>query len=232
MDKDDEVGVVYECKSGTEVVEFLKHQSPDIIFLDINMPGLNGIEVATKLKSFPSMIIFSTAYDQYAVKAFELEAFDYLLKPFDDPRFKEVLQRAKNHLALQKQANFSKKFADLYQEFNQSLSPHLSEFVIREKGFTKKVKVSEVVYIEASSVYAILHLENSKVFYRAALNLLEQQLPPNFFRIHRSFIVNQDFVERCKYLNNSTYELSLRTGAVLVSSRRYREVVGGRFLSG
>ncbi len=225
---DKSIGVVHECKNGNQVLEFLKHKQPDIIFLDINMPGINGIEVASKLMDTSSLIIFSTAYDEYVLKAFELKAYDYLLKPFDEVRFKSVLQDAKNTIETGKQAKFVKNFSKLYYEYNQTLTPHLSELLIKEKGFSKKVNVDEIFYIEASTIYAILHLENDKALYRVALNLLEQQLPPNFFRIHRSFIVNQDYIETIKYLNNSTYMIKLMSGDVIISSRKYKDSIADR----
>ncbi len=223
--QDEEVEVIHECKNGQEVLNFLKTKEPHIIFLDINMPGISGVEVAEQLKSTSSLIIFSTAYDQYALKAFEVEAFDYLVKPFGDERFFGVLNRAKEVVNKLQQASFSEKFADLYKEYNQTLSPHLTEFIIKEKGFEKKVKTQEILYIEASGIYAVLHLEGETVLYRAALNLLEQQLPPNFVRVHRSFILNSHYVQKLKYLNNSTYQITMENGHVITSSRRYKESV-------
>lgn len=222
---DADVEVVYDCKNGTEVLNFLATKEPDIIFLDINMPGVSGIEVASKLKSTNSLIIFSTAYDEYALKAFELEAFDYLLKPFGEKRFKEVLNRAKLSIEKTRQATFSQKFADLYRNYNQTIEPHLTEFVLKEKGFEKTIKVSEILYLEANTVYAVLHINERKVLYRASLNLLEQQLPPNFIRVHRSYIVNITFIKSCKYLNNSTYMITMNNDDKIISSRKYKELI-------
>ncbi|OSY87234.1 hypothetical protein WH52_12285 [Tenacibaculum holothuriorum] len=229
LSKDDEVAIVYECKNGKEVLNFLKNKIPDIIFLDINMPGISGVEVADKLKNTESLIIFSTAYDQYALKAFELEAFDYLLKPFEDQRFYDVLQRAKTSIEKEKQASFSQRFASLYKEYNNSLTPHLSEFVIKDKGFEYKIHTDEVLYIEASSVYVLIHLKDKNILYRTAINLLEQQLPSNFIRVHRSFILNTDFVKKVKYLNNSTYSLTIENEDVIISSRKYKEAISRKF---
>lgn len=217
--------IVFECSNGEQVLEFLKHKKTDIIFLDINMPGLNGIEVASKLNDIESLLIFCTAYDQYAIKAFELEAFDYLLKPFDNKRFLTVLNRAKSTLEIRKQADFTNKFAELYHDFNKTLSPHLSEFKIKEKGFEIIIPIEKVLYIEASSVYVVVNLRNKKYLYRVALNLLEQQLPPNFIRIHRSFIININHVESSKYLNNSTYMIKLKNNETIISSRRYKDII-------
>lgn len=229
LSKDTDVEITYECKNGKEVLNFLKNQIPNIIFLDINMPGISGVEVASNLKTIDSLIIFSTAYDQYALRAFELEAFDYLLKPFEDQRFYEVLNRAKTTIEKNQQAEFSKKFASLYNEYNNSIMPHLSEFIIKEKGFEHNISVKEVLYLEASTIYVILHLENKKVLYRTAMNLLEQQLPPNFIRVHRSFIINSEFIKSIKYLNNSTYILTLENDHVVISSRKYKSLIAESF---
>ena len=229
LSKDPDVEITYECKNGKEVLNFLKNQVPSIIFLDINMPGISGVEVASNLKTIDSLIIFSTAYDQYAIKAFELEAFDYLLKPFEDQRFYEVLNRAKSNIEKNHQAEFSKKFASLYNDYNNSIMPHLSEFVIKEKGFENIISVKEVLYLEASSIYVILHLRNKKVLYRTAMNLLEQQLPPNFIRVHRSFIINNEYIKTVKYLNNSTYILTLENDDVVISSRKYKSLIADTF---
>ncbi|GAB5555289.1 MAG: LytTR family DNA-binding domain-containing protein [Saprospiraceae bacterium] len=221
--KDTDVEVVYECKNGQEVLNFLKNKVPSILFLDINMPGISGIEVAEKLKNTDTLIIFSTAYDQYALKAFELEAFDYLLKPFEEIRFFEVLNRAKLSIERFRQATFSEKFAELYKAYNKSIVPHLTEFVMKEKGFEKRIPIDDIIYIEANTIYAGLHLKKGMVLYRATLNLLEQQLPPNFMRVHRSFILNCDYIKSLKYLNNSTYQITMINEDVVISSRRYKD---------
>jgi len=225
LKQDDDVEVIHECKNGQEVLNFLKTKEPHIIFLDINMPGISGVEVAEQIKSTSSLVVFSTAYDQYALKAFEVEAFDYLVKPFGGERFSGVLNRAKDVVSKLQQASFSEKFADLYKEYNQTLSPHLTEFIIKEKGFEKKVATQDILYIEASGIYAVLHVEKGTVLYRAALNLLEQQLPPNFLRVHRAFIINSDHIASLKYLNNNTYSIGMQNGDVIISSRKYKEVL-------
>lgn len=229
LDQEAEVGVVHQCKNGKQVVEFLKHQEPDLIFLDINMPGLSGVEVAKKIKATNSLIVFSTAYDEYALQAFELKAFDYLLKPFDRPRFKDVLQSAFDAIETKKQAQFGQKFERLFDEYKQTLSPHLSSITLKEKGFTTEIKIDEILYIEASSVYVILHLKGTSKLYRVSLNLLEQQLPYHFLRIHRSFIINTSHVASVRYLNNSTYQFEMPNGDKLTSSRRYKDAISGTY---
>lgn len=228
LSKDLDVEVIYECKNGQEVLSFLKNKIPSIIFLDINMPGISGVEVASKLKSTASLIIFSTAYEQYALKAFEVEAFDYLLKPYGDKRFFDVLHRAKLTLERIEQATFGEKFTELYKEHHQTTSPHLTEFVVKEKGFKRVIHINEILYMEANTIYAVLHLNNDRVLYRAALNLLEQQLPTNFMRIHRSYLINNSFIKRSKYLNNSTYMITMQNDDVIISSRKYKDILSKR----
>ena len=229
LSADEDVETIYECKNGKQVLEFLVNKVPNVIFLDINMPGINGVEVATRLKTVDTFIIFSTAYDQYALKAFELEAFDYLLKPFENKRFYEVLKRVKSAVEKNYQAQFSEKFASLYKEYNNEIMPHLTEFVIKEKRFEHKVSVNEILYLESSSIYVVLHLQNKTVLYRTAMNLLEQQLPPFFVRIHRSFIVNKEYVESVKYLNNNTFRFTLANNDIIISSRKYKSLITKNF---
>lgn len=229
LSKDADVDTIYECKNGKEVLNFLNNKVPNVIFLDINMPGLNGVEVASKLKNVDTLIVFSTAYDQYALKAFELEAFDYLLKPFENTRFYDVLNRVKAAVEKNHQAQFSEKFATLYKAYNNEIMPHLTEFVIKEKGFEHRISVSDILYLETSSIYVELHLQDKTVLYRSAMNLLEQQLSSIFVRVHRSFIINSEFVESVKYLNNSTYKFTMTNGDVIVSSRKYKTLIAEHF---
>lgn len=225
LKSESEVVVIGECKNGQEALNFIKNKVPDIIFLDVQMPGMTGIEVASKIKNTGAFVIFTTAYDQYALKAFEVNALDYILKPFEEKRFQEVLQKAMLTINRTQQATFSDKFMQLYKDYNQSLSPHITSFDIKEKGIVKTVQTSNVYCIESSSVYAMLHLEEGSVLYRTALNLLEEQLPTNFIRVHRTFIINIEYLESYKYLNNNTYSFTLKNGLVVISSRRYRDAI-------
>mgnify|MGYP000302479277 FL=1 len=230
LKSESEVMVIGECKNGQEALNFIKNKVPNIVFLDVQMPGMTGIEVASKIKNTEAFVVFTTAYDQYALKAFEVNALDYLLKPFEEKRFQEVLQKAMLTISRTKQALFSDKFVQLYKDYNQSLSPHITSFQIKDKGIVKEYKTSDVFCIEASSVYAMLHLKEGTALYRTALNLLEEQLPTNFIRVHRTFIVNIDYIESFKYLNNSTYSFTLKNGLVIISSRSYKDAIA-RILS-
>tara|TARA_R110001632_G_scaffold34766_2_gene88145 strand:+ start:6794 stop:7552 length:759 start_codon:yes stop_codon:yes gene_type:complete len=225
LKSESDVVVIGECKNGQEALNFIKNKVPNIIFLDVQMPGMTGIEVASKIKNTEAFVIFTTAYDQYALKAFEVNALDYLLKPFEEKRFQEVLQKAIQTIGRTQQAAFSGKFMQLYRDYNQSLSPHITSFEIKEKGVVRDIKTSDVFCIESSAVYVMLHLNDGSVLYRAALNLLEEQLPTNFIRVHRTFIINIEYIESYKYLNNNTYSFTLKNGLVVISSRRYKDPI-------
>ena len=121
LKKDSSFQLLGECANGKEAINFCKTQTPDIIFLDIQMPGMTGLEVAFQLRKINSLIIFSTAYDQYAIQAFEVEALDYLIKPFTDKRFNEVLNRAKDMIELNQRKVFSERVERLFKNFQSKL---------------------------------------------------------------------------------------------------------------
>lgn len=229
LSKDHDIELVGECKNGREALAQIESKKPDILLLDIQMPGINGIEVAHKLKESSCIVIFTTAYDQYALKAFEAEALNYLLKPFNEDRFFKVLDRAKEMTALQQHAQLGEKMMGLYSDFRQAHSPHLTQFTFRENGLDRTIGTADIIYIEARSIYAILNTADDSVLYRAALNLLEQQLPGNFLRIHRSYIINTDHMERCTYLNNNTFSFLMTDNTELISSRSYKTAISERW---
>ena len=186
------------------------------------MPGINGIEVAQKLKSINSIVIFTTAYDQYALKAFEVEALNYLLKPFDENRFYEALNKAKYIIELKQQANFSEKIINVFDDYKVANSLYLTQLIIKEKGIERVIKTNDIEFFEARSVYIMIYTKNDVVLYRATLNLLEQQLSNDFLRIHRSYIINTQHIKRYKYLNNNTYAFMMTSDKEVISSRSYK----------
>lgn len=227
--KDHEINVVGECKNGREALVFIKEHKPDIILLDIQMPGITGIEVADQVKETNSVVIFTTAYDQYALKAFEVEALNYVLKPFDEHRFFEVINKAKDVIEHNQQIQFSEKLLNLYSSFKQSQSPHFTEFVIKEKGLHRIIKIKDVLLLEARSVYVILHIDKDAILHRTTLNTLEAELPANFIRIHRSYIINKDYISEYKYLNNNTFSFKLHNNKEVISSRSYKMSIVAAF---
>jgi two-component system LytT family response regulator len=203
--EDNEVEIIGECGSGTETVQSVLALRPDLLFLDVQMPGGDGFEVLEQLgTAAPKAVIFVTAYDQYALKAFEAEALGYLLKPFDDARFASVLERGK---------------AVVRGGRRQS-----SRLIVKTNGNFTVIRTEEIDWIEAADYYACLHVKGKSHLIRRSLSDLESELDPGLFsRIHRSTIVNLGQVYRLTTDANGDYEVVLLDGVRARLSRSYRE---------
>jgi two-component system LytT family response regulator len=207
--RDSDIGAVGECESGLEAVEIIRRSKPDLVFLDVQMPGCGGFDVLEMLGSdLPSTIIFVTAYDEYALRAFEAGALDYLLKPFDDARFRRALDRAKDKLA-----------------HYTPLQPHRVErLVVKSRGEVLFLNVADIDWIEAVGYYACLHVgSETHVLRRTLLELVRDLDKDKFMRIHRSIIVNLDRVHRLELQNGGDYEVVLKSKVRLRLSRRFRK---------
>ena len=203
---DSEIEIVGECASGTEALVQIRDLVPDLLFLDVQMPECDGFDVLEMLgKQLPPAVIFVTAYDQYALRAFEAGALDYLLKPFDNARFDLALDRAKQSVARGKH------------------SPRrLERIAIKSIGQISFVKISEIDWIEAADYYACLHVGPRTHLLRRSMADLEQELDPTVFcRIHRSTIVNLARVQRMEIGADGEYDVLLDRGTTLRMSRRY-----------
>jgi two-component system LytT family response regulator len=205
---DPEIEIVGECSSGFEALAEIRGRKPDLVFLDVQMPECDGFDVVEQLgKDLPHAVVFVTAYDQYALKAFEAGALDYLLKPFDNARFDRALCRAKERIALSKEA-----------------PRKINRLVIKGAGQVTFVNISEIDWIEAADYYACLHLRTKTHLLRRRMSDLERELDPAVFcRIHRSSIVNINRIRGLEVGEDGEYEVTLDTGARLRLSRRYRK---------
>jgi two-component system LytT family response regulator len=231
--KDDpEIQIVAEAGSGPEAVELITHHSPDLVFLDIQMPGMNGFDVLESLgtNNIP-VVIFVTAFDQYAVKAFEVHALDYLLKPFDDARFEQALRQAKSHLEQGELNRLTQKLFELLEyrdervsEQPQARPKYLTRLMIKSASRIFFLKVDEIDWIGAEDYYVKLHVGRKSHLLRETMNDLETKLDPDkFVRIHRSSIVNMDRVKEMHPHFNSDYLVILQDGTELKLSRSRRE---------
>ena len=215
--RDPEIEVVAQCGSGAEAVEGIRRLQPDLLFLDVQMPECDGFDVLEMLgRDLPRAIIFVTAYDQYALRAFEAGALDYLLKPFDNGRFELALNRAKQKIRM--------------VENRQSLpAPALERIVVKSAGEVCFLKTSEIDWIEAADYYACLHVGGKNHLLRRSLADLEEDLDPNMFcRVHRSSIVNLERVQVLKLAEDGEYEILLHSGTRVRLSRRYRKHLEAR----
>jgi two-component system, LytTR family, response regulator len=212
---DPEIEIIGECGSGMEAVAEIRKRKPDLVFLDVQMPECDGFDVLELLGgNVPPAIVFVTAYDQYALKAFEAGALDYLLKPFDNARFDRALGRAKEKIAYGKDNKLPKK---------------MERLAIKSAGQISFLKISEIDWIEAADYYACLHVGAKNHLLRRSMTELEQELNETVFcRIHRSAIVNLDRVRRLELNADGEYEVLLENGTRLRLSRRYRKQLQAR----
>jgi len=238
LQHDSDVSVAAECANGQSALEAMRREPIDLVFLDVQMPGMNGFEMLRALKAerFPA-IIFTTAYDQYALKAFEVHALDYLLKPFDDDRFHQALTRAKGIILGNKMEEISRQLFDLLERYQLKDRPliqaqshqerqYLTRFMIRSTGRVVVVDVDAVEWIEADGNYVNIFAEGKKHLLREKMSTLEEQLDPSrFARIHRSTIIRTDRIKTLKPLFNGDYQLTMVNGKEFTLSRTYRERV-------
>jgi two-component system LytT family response regulator len=231
--KDDpEIQIVAEAGSGPEAVELIVHNSPDLVFLDIQMPGMNGFDVLESLGTINiPVVIFVTAFDKYAVKAFEVHALDYLLKPFDDARFGQALRQAKSHIEQGELNRLTQKLFALLEYRDEKVAelPHdrpryLTRLMIKSASRIFFLKVDEIDWIGAEDYYVKLHVGRKSHLLRETMNELETKLDPDkFVRIHRSSIVNMDRVKEMHPHFNSDYLVILQDGTELKLSRSRKE---------
>lgn len=219
-----EIELVGECVNGHEAITAIREQSPDLIFLDVAMPELNGFEVLEALKAerMP-LVIFVTAYDQYAVRAFEVHAFDYLLKPFDRERFETSLLRAKTQIARQQNGDYDQRILTLLEELKAE-SKYLERLVIKAEGRVFFLDTEDIYWIEAEGNYVRVHNGKKSHMLRETVSSLESQLDPRkFLRIHRSAIVKIDRIQELQPWFHGEYRVLLQNGTQLTLSRNYRE---------
>jgi two-component system LytT family response regulator len=222
--REDWVDLVAECPNGLEAIDAIGRLQPDLVLLDVQMPGATGFEVIEAIgpERMP-LVVFVTAFDRYALRAFDVHALDYLLKPFDRERFHEALARARQHLERRSSGDLERRLLELVQDLKPAV-PRLERFVIKSGGRVFFVRSEEIDWIEAAGNYVKLHVGNEAHLFRETMNALESQLDPDtFFRIHRSHIVNIERVKELQPWFNGEYVVFLRNGTRLTLSRGYRE---------
>ncbi len=218
-----DVEVAGEYGDGRKAAAAIQEKHPDLVFLDIQMPEMNGFDVvaAVGVAEMPA-IIFVTAYEQYALKAFEVSALDYLLKPFDKARFKAALQRVRKQLERPRVSGVSERLATLLETMERE-KKYVQRLVVKSAGRIYFLRADEVDWIEAAGNYVTLHSGGQKHLIRDTMNALEERLDPEkFLRVHRSTIVNADRILELQPWFRGDYVLILRDGTKLNLSRHYR----------
>lgn len=209
LHRDADVASVVECESGVEAIEAIKLSKHELVFLDVQMPECGGFDVLEMLGAdLPPAIVFVTAYQEYALRAFEAGALDYLLKPFDDSRFSRALARAKEKIS----------------HYVPRPQPSAQRLVIKDRGQVLFIEVTDIDWIEAAGYYACLHVGSSTHILRRSLAELEHDLGGDrFMRAHRSTIVNLDRIQGLALQGGGDYEVVLKSGVHLPLSRRFRK---------
>ena len=217
-----DIDVVAECRNGPEAIEAIRSHSPDLVFLDVQMPGADGFDVVAEVgaESLPA-VIFVTAYDQYALRAFEVHALDYLLKPFDRDRFRLALDRARTRLRTG-EAIRSRLLA-LLAELDRPAPRHLERIPVKTNGRIVLIEIDDVDAFEAEGNYVRVIVGDRSHLIRESIGALEAKLDPaRFLRIHRSTIIRLDRIAQLEPLFQGEYRITLRGGLQVRSSRRHR----------
>jgi two-component system LytT family response regulator len=224
LERDPEVDLVGECGDGQAAVAAIAEHAPDLIFLDVQMPEIDGFAVLQRLPvDRTPLVIFVTAHDQYALRAFDVAAVDYLLKPFDRRRFDQALQRAKARLATDAGDGLGRRTLALLEELRARAS-HLDRLVIKAGGRAFFLKTDEIDWVEAEGKYVRLHVGRESHLLREPIGTLEAQLDPRrFLRIHRSTIVNIDRIRELQPWFHNEVRVILRDGTELMLSRGCRK---------
>ena len=222
LEEQPDVEIVGECGSGAEAVERIRAEQPDLLFLDIQMPGLDGFAVLREVGSERrGRVVFVTAHDEHAVRAFEVEALDYLLKPFDRARFQQTLDRVRR----ERRQTLDEKIAALLERIEKpGTEEHLDRILVRSGGRMTFLKLRDVDWIEADDNDLRLHAGRATHRVRDTLRRLAPRLDPRLFlRIHRSAIVNIEAIAEIRSLFHGDYDILLRDGTALPVGRTYRD---------
>ena len=235
---DRDIEIVGECAGGREAIAAVKTFQPDLMFLDIQMPGLSGFDVLEKIEpQHMPYVIFITAYDRYAVKAFEIHALDYILKPFEKERFFESINRARTIIRQQGLSELTDKIIRMAQSVpgvhepgtsgrDREETSFLQQVTIRQGGRLFAVAAADIVWLEAANQYVRIHTLSGSHLLSRSLDALEKQLDPQkFFRIHRSAIAHAAFIKEVRAAGSGTCSVLLATGDTLKLSRGRRGIL-------
>jgi two-component system LytT family response regulator len=231
LEREPDIEIAGEFAEGAPAIEAMAREKPDLLFLDVQMPGIGGFELLDRVELARQPItVFVTAYDAYALKAFEVRALDYLLKPFSDERFESTLARARERVRAREREALGEKLLSLVESHPvREEKPYVSRLVVRNRGQVLFLDVRDVDWIEAAGVYATIHEGGREHLVRDSLAALEARLDPSrFARIHRKAIVSLDRVAELRLDERGGCRVVLRNGTVLPLSRRQREALEAR----
>ena len=219
---EDNVEIVGEAENGRQAVALIRREKPDVVFLDVQMPELDGFGVLAELAPDERpAVVFVTAYDKFALKAFDVHAVDYLLKPFDKERFQTAVRRALEHLTREKPEAVHEKLAALLSELRPP--QQMDRIAVKADGRVIFIKAADIDWVEAADNYVSLHVGKESHLLRETMSSIESRLPKQFLRISRSTIVNSDRIKELQPLFHGEYAVILRDGTKLTLSRSHRD---------
>jgi two-component system LytT family response regulator len=218
------VEVIGEASNGREAIEAIRQHNPDLVFLDVQMPGMDGFEVVENLErtKLPA-VVFVTAHDAHALRAFEIHALDFLLKPFDQTRFEKALERARGHLSQTTGPVLDSRLVTLLEELHEERK-YSERLIVKSSGRVFFVRTEEIDWVEASGNYVKIHTKSDAHLLRESMKNMEAKLDPKtFVRIHRSAIVNIDHIKELEPWFHGEYIVIMRDGTRLTASRVFSD---------
>jgi len=225
---DEEIEIVGEASGVDDAFKLLSLHQPEILFLDIKMPDGTGFDILSRLdKDYTPYVVFITAYDNYALKAFEHNVVDYILKPFDKSRFYKALEKAKEFIALKRSSKINEQISDLINEKGiQKYDNQSTQIKIADKGWDIFVDYADIVMFEAHGNYSKIHLAKKFYLYKITMKELDKDLSSfEFLRVHRSFILNINQIKKVRYLGKNEYEFELSNSMKVNSGRSYAALI-------
>lgn len=235
LESESDIEVVGESGGGSEAVEAIQNERPDLVFLDVQMPELDGFGVIAALRMQPPLpqIVFVTAHDQFALRAFEVHALDYLLKPFDQDRFRKVLQRARDFLARERREDLDERMSRLLEEVRAHGARYAERLLINSNGRAFFLQVERIDRVEAAKNYIRIHAGENAYLLRGTIDGLHRKLDPSkFLRVNRSQLVNLDSIKELQPWFHGEYRIILKNGTEMMWSRRYMDRSSELFVRG
>jgi two-component system, LytTR family, response regulator len=225
LETDPEIRVVAECRNGIEALNVIRQEPVELVYLDVQMPQLSGFDVVNKFPSGQApFVVFVTAHDRYALKAFDVNAVDYLLKPYDDDRFFTSLTRAKDFIEMRENKRLTGRLMDLVQDHLNTRKEYTQVIVIKEKGREYRVPTKDLIFIRAEGNYLVLQTKTRHYLLRMTMNMVETELDPAVFaRVHRSYMVNLTHVRNTRYSGNNEFLFTMSNNQHVLSGRSYKE---------
>ncbi len=211
-----------ECDRGDKVIETIHKTKPDVIFLDIKMPGMNGLDICQQLQQFkkPPLVIFITAFDQHAIQAFDFCALDYLLKPYDDKRFAKSIDKAV--LSLNNQSIYQQQL-NQFKQLSQNKNHQAQHLIVRSVGRIQLIKTDEIIWISTAGNYVELHTKKATILHRVSLSQLAEHLENDFIRVHRTAMLRVSQVIEIISESEGQYSALLKSGNKVPVSQSYKD---------